>query len=166
MESRIGHKTREDRIFSLEDATDVVIKYEEHFDELENPTVKGKGKGKQKRKATNTDPENHISKQGVIEHHGVMFIYKQELVKLRKWFKQISGRLAQISFMTKGPGLIITNALAPHTWANGEKSRETAYEIRPEYFQPFTETLLEHKEGHYHIVLGDMNTRLHARSFL
>ena len=90
-------------------------------------------------------------------------VAEHDLEKSRKWFKQINGRLAQICAKIKGPGIIITNALAPHTWANGGKSRETAYEIRQEYFQLFTETLLEQKQGNYHIVVGDMNTRLHAR---
>ena len=44
-----------------------------------------------------------------------------------------------------------------------KKSRETAYEIWQEYFQLFTKTRLEQKQGNYHIVVGYMNTRLHAR---
>ena len=86
VETRIGMKTRVDRIFSLEDETEAFIKCEEHFDELENPQVKAKGKGKGTTKGTtkNTDPEHHVS-------HGVMFMYKDHLEKSRKWFKQING---------------------------------------------------------------------------
>ena len=79
-----------------------------------------------------------------------MFMYKKELEKSRKWFKQINGRLTQISFETKGPDFIITNVLAPHTWANGEKTWERAYEIRQEFFELLMETMLEQKQGKYH----------------
>ena len=113
MESRIGLKTRANRTLSIEDVTEAFIKCNDHFDEMENPRVKWKGK--QKGNTQNADPENHINKQGVIEHHGVMFMYRKELAKSRRRFKQISGRLAQICFKTKEPDLIITDALAPHT---------------------------------------------------
>ena len=56
------------------------------------PTAKGKGKMRCKGKVKNTDAENHISKQGIIEHHGVMFMYKKELEKMWNWLKQIDGR--------------------------------------------------------------------------
>ena len=46
---------------------------------------------------------------------------------------------------------------------NGDKSRETAYEERQEYFQTFTGLMLEQKQGKFRVVIGDMNTRLHAR---
>ena len=119
----------------MDDITEAYIKCEDHVDAIENPPSppptreKGKGKSKSKSRLKNVVAENHAFKQGAVEHHGVMFMYKKELERSREWFKQINGRLAQISFKTKGPDLIITNVLAPHTWANGEKSREIAYEI-------------------------------------
>ena len=76
---------------------------------------------------------------------------------------QISGRLIQIALKTKGPDLIMTNALAQHTWVSGDEGEEDAYEIRQDSFQIFMETLLGQQLGQYHVVVGDENTRLHAR---
>ena len=90
-----------------------------------------------------------------------MTMYKKDLEKIRKWFKQISGRMMQICSKTKGPDVVITNCLAPHTWASGEIT--PSYEIRQVYFQLFTETLLEQQEKHIHLMVGDLNTRLHAQ---
>ena len=73
-------------------------------------------------------------------------MYKKEIEKSRKWFKQISGRIMQLCIKTNGPDLVITNCLAPHTWASGGITKEDAYEIRQDYFQLFTELLLEQKE--------------------
>ena len=92
-----------------------------------------------------------------------MIVYKKDLEKYRKWFKQISGRIMQVCFKTKGPDLVTTNCLAPHTWASGDITMEDAYEIRQHYFQLFPETLLEQKNKHLHLVVGDLNTRLHAQ---
>ena len=69
----------------------------------------------------------------------------------------------QICIKTNGPDLVITNCLAPHTWASGGITKEDAYEIRQVYFQLFTEMLFEQKEKNFHLVLGDLNTRLHAQ---
>ena len=90
--------------------------------------TKGKGKGKQP--------------SLVMEHHGVMFTYHKELEKSRIWLKQISGRLMQVCFKTRGPKLVITNALAPHTWKSGDRTREDMLEIRQDFFQKHTEVLL------------------------
>ena len=92
-----------------------------------------------------------------------MIMYKKEIENSRKWFKQISGRIMQICIKTNGPDLVITNCLAPHTWASGGITKEDAYEIRQDYFQLFTELLLEQREKNFHLVVGDLNTRLHAR---
>ena len=69
----------------------------------------------------------------------------------------------QISPKTNGPDLVITKCLASHTWASGDITKEDAYEIRQDYFQTFTETLLEYKETKMHIVVGELNNRLHVR---
>ena len=78
VESRIGVNTRANRIFTIEDVTEAFIKCEEHFDALENPPEKGKGKGKGAgkgdSKTKNADPENHVSRQGIARHHGIMFM--------------------------------------------------------------------------------------------
>ena len=71
--------------------------------------------------------------------------------------------MMQLCIKTEGPDLVITNCLAPHTWASGDITKEDAYEIRQDYFQHFTEILLEQKDKHLHLVVGDLNTRLHAR---
>ena len=89
-----------------------------------------KGKGKGKKPNSNT------------EHHGVMFMYHEELEKSRIWFKQISGRLMQVCFKTRGPNLVITNTLAPRTWKSGDRTREDMLEIRQDFFQKHTEVLL------------------------
>ena len=68
----------------------------------------------------------------------------------------------QICIKTNGPDLVITNCLAPHTWASGGITKEDAYEIRQDYFQIFTELLLEQRGKNFHLVVGDLNTRLHA----
>ena len=90
-------------------------------------------------------------------------MYKRELEKSRIWFKQISGRLAQICFKTKGPNLVITNTLAPHTWLSGDRTKDDLLEIRQEFFNHYTDILLDHKEKCLHLAVGDFNTRLHAR---
>ena len=130
-------------------------KFKGHAKGKGTPPTQPKGKGK--------DTNNDIRKQGIVEHHGVMIMYKKDLEKSRKWFKQIDGRNLQICFKTKGPDLVITNTLAPHTWASGDITKEDALEIRQDYFQSFTETLLDFKENKLHLVVGDLNTRLHAR---
>ena len=84
-------------------------------------------------------------------------MYNKDLEKHRKWFKQISGRLMQVCFKSKGPDLVITNCLAPHTWASGDVSKDDAYEIPQDHFQLFTETLLEQKDKHFHLVVKQMS---------
>ena len=121
IETRTGQETLADRFLSEEDVTDTYIRCTEHHDALDNlPIAKGKGKGKGKAegKYKNIDIENNAGKQGIIEHHGAMCMYKQAFEKSRKCFKQINGRLVQICFKTEGPSMIITNARVPHTWAN------------------------------------------------
>ena len=122
--------------------------------------IKGKGanKGKGKKGKGKGQKPNFI-----IEHHGVMFIYHKDLEKSRIWFKQISGRLLQICFKTKGPNLVITNTLASHTWKSGDRSREDMLEIMQDFFQRYTEILLEHKDNCLHVAVGDFNTRLHGQ---
>ncbi len=44
---------------------------------------KEKGKGKTKGKLKNIDTENGTSKQGIIEHHRLMFMYIKDLEKIR-----------------------------------------------------------------------------------
>ena len=117
--------------------------------------IKGKGKEKGSKKGK----PRHV----VIEHHGVMFMYHKDFEKSRIWFKQISGRIAQVCFKTKGPNLVITNTLAPHTWKSGDKSRDDMLELRQEFFQSYTEILLEFKDKCLHVAVGDFNTRLHGR---
>ena len=92
-----------------------------------------------------------------------MFMYKKDLSKSRICFEQITGRLLQICFKTKGPNLVITNTLAPHAWISGDRSKDDMLEIRQEVFQHYTELLLENKEKCFHLAVGDVNTRLHAR---
>ena len=97
--------------------TDAHSRCAEHYDAFTNPPIvtgKGKGIGKTNFKIKNMGTANHTGNQGIIEHHGVMFMYNLFLEKNRKWLKQISGRPAQIYFKTKGPDLIVTNGLAPH----------------------------------------------------
>ena len=119
--------------------------------------AKNKGKGK---KGVGKGSRRY---QVVTEHHGVMFMYHKDLEKSRIWFKQINGRIAQICFKTRGPNLVITNTLAPHTWKSGDRSREDMLEIRQEFFQSYTETLLEFKDKCLHLAVGDFNTRLHGQ---
>ena len=71
--------------------------------------------------------------------------------------------MMQLCIKTKGPDFVITNCLAPHTWASGDITKEDAYEIRHNYFQLCTEILFEQKDKHLHLVVGDLNTRLHAQ---
>ena len=124
---------------------------------------KGKGKGKSSKKGKPNKGKTSNRKPAITEHHGVMFMYKKELEKSRIWFKQISGRLAQICFKTKGPNMVITNTLAPHTWLSGDRSKDDMLEIRQEFFNHYTDILLDHKEKCLHIAVGDFNTRIHAR---
>ena len=89
METRVGMRTMAGpsrnilRVFSLEDITETYIKCEEHYNQIDNPPTAGKGKGKGKNSGKkkgpnkNIDTENHINRQGVTEHHGVMFMYKK-----------------------------------------------------------------------------------------
>ena len=37
--------------------------------------------------------------------------------------------MMQLCIKTKGPDLVITNCLAPHTWASRDISKEDAYEL-------------------------------------
>ena len=71
--------------------------------------------------------------------------------------------MMQICIKTNGPDLVITNCLAPHMWAWGGITKEDAYEIRQDYFQLFTELLLEQRDKKFHLVVGDLSTRLHAQ---
>lgn len=66
-------------------------------------------------------------------------------------------------FKTKGPNLVITNTLAPHTWLSGDRSKDDMLELRQDFFNHYTDILLDHKEKCLHIAVGDFNTRLHAR---
>ena len=68
----------------------------------------------------------------------------------------------QICFKTKDSNLVITNTLAPHAWLSGDRSKDDMLEIRQEFFQHYTEILLEQKEKCLHLAVGDFNTRLHA----
>ena len=58
---------------------------------------------------------------------------------------------------------MITNTLAPHSWKSGDRSREDMLEIRQDFFQSYTETLLEFKDKCLHLAVGDFNTRLHGQ---
>ena len=79
-------KTLANKTFSFDDVTETFIECSEHFDELDNPKPKGEDTGKTKQKGymKNPDPEIHSHKQCLLEHHGVMFMYKQEIDKKTK----------------------------------------------------------------------------------
>ena len=67
------------------------------------PVKKERGKGEQKGKnldGEGTDTQNKES-QSNMEHHGMLIMYKEDLEKSRKWFKQINGRLMQVAFAVK-----------------------------------------------------------------
>ena len=61
-------------------------------------------------------------------------MYKKELEKYRKWFRQIDGRTIQLAFATKGPDWVITNFYVPQSWAN-ERDPEEVFIERQSYFQ-------------------------------
>ena len=100
--------------------------YTSEVEESENEGEKGEKEGagndqeKKGKKGKNSNP-NYTP-----EHHGVAIMYKKEHEGSRKWFRQISDRLMQIYFRTRGPDLVITNFYAPHTWTN----RETVGEVK------------------------------------
>ena len=140
----------------------------EHFDRLEigEGNSKGiiltKGEGKPSGKGKNicADPEMHIRRQGIVEHHrGYVYLEKgirksEIMVDANQW-KANTHKLENKK---------VPIQLSPTHWPHirGHTSSEDACEIRQDYSQLFTETRLEQKQGNYHIVV-DPNTRLHAR---
>jgi len=125
-----------------------------------NPKAKGKAKTNAKanpkvKAKAKASTGNARGNQENIEHWGVAIIIHKELGDFRQYYKQIDGRNIESAFNGRnGDKLVIPNHYAPH---NGRPLAE-----REAFFKQISNSLWEHRHG-WHIMVGDFNSRLHAR---
>ena len=90
------------------------------------------------------------------EHWGVENCYNNYMEKYRNYYRQVSSNLIAMELNMHGNPIIITFAYIPHDSTNDDRIRQRAWE-------DLTNFINETPEAINTIVLGELNTNIHAR---
>ena len=90
------------------------------------------------------------------EHWGVGICYKNYIEKYRNYYRQVSSNMIAMELNMHGDPLIIASVYIPHENTNDERIRQRAWE-------DLTDFITETPEAIRTIIMGDLNTNLHAK---
>ena len=174
METRINKPTVGGRNFIAAEVTKVSLNCNEHYSLTPIPAAIGKGNEQAKEKAKKKEKgEGKVSaptQRTILENRQFSYttVFCQFMKRSETNLGYGTSQLAEGSYrlqLRQGTWPNYYKRIhPPHTWASRDKSKEDANGIEWDYFQVLTEPLLGQKQGKYHIVVGALNTRRHARS--
>ena len=89
------------------------------------------------------------------EHWGVGLCYNKYIEKYRNYYRQVSSNMIAMELNMHGNPLIIASVHIPHENTNDERIRQRAWEDLTDFVTETSETI-------YTIIIGDLNTNIHA----
>ena len=90
------------------------------------------------------------------EHWGVGICYKGYMEKYRNYHRQVSNNLIAMELNMHGNPIMLASAYIPHDDTKDDRIRQRAWE-------DLTNLINETPEANNTIILGDLNTNIHAR---